>query len=477
MDFLEQLANQLNAAAKKPNVLSYIPNSPVHEAFHKSQKVGRILKGGNRSGKSVAGVVESINRATGRHPHYKTHDLPIRGRIVTVDKDAGITQIIKPLLAQWVPPSELVNGSWEDSWKERGAVLTFRNGSTIEVKTHQQETDSFAGIPLHFVWFDEECPRAIFDECRLRLIDFNGCWYMTMTPVEGQEWISDRYITSKAKNVEIFEVDITDNPHLNKEALELLNEDLSDDEKELRQKGIYVPRGGLIFKKFDYNKHVISIGPIPDSWAIYVSIDHGFNTPSAILWHAVSPKKNVVTFREHYMAKWTIDRHVQRIKEINAEIGREPLMYVGDPSMSQKTGQTGTSPLQIYRDHGIPLIQAKKDVDGRINKMNEYFEHDKWHISNMLPNTIREFKGYAFDVFTSPKIADRNNAREKPKKKNDHCPDSAGYFFTFMPYLGPVKVNLAKGISQTITNREDFPWEIDSQLYGGSSDLAFGEVP
>lgn len=92
-DFLGQLADGLKQAAKKPNVLSYMPNSVDHENFHKSTKTGRLLRGGNRSGKSIAGVVESVWRATGRHPYQKTHELPIRGRIVTVDKDAGIEQI------------------------------------------------------------------------------------------------------------------------------------------------------------------------------------------------------------------------------------------------------------------------------------------------------------------------------------------------------------------------------------------------
>src|SRR5215216_2210371 len=96
-DFLAQLASDLKNAAQKPNVLSYIPNSPTHQLFHKSTKVGRILRGGNRSGKSVAGTVESVRRSIGKHPDQVTHDLPTRGRIVTVDKDAGINQIILPL--------------------------------------------------------------------------------------------------------------------------------------------------------------------------------------------------------------------------------------------------------------------------------------------------------------------------------------------------------------------------------------------
>jgi len=477
-DFLEELARRLVHAAAKPNVLSYVPNSSVHQEFHESNKVGRLLRGGNRSGKSTAGIVEDIWRATGKHPYQATHDLPVRGRIVTVDKDNGIEKIIKPLLAQWTPPSELVNGSWEDSWKNRGALLTFRNGSTIEVMTHQQEVESFAGIPLHFIHFDEECPSAIFNECRLRLIDFNGCWYMTMTPVDGQDWIFDRFIVSANKNVDMFEVNIASNPHLNKEALKILSEDLTEEEKDVREKGIFVPKGGLILREFDYTRHVIKGGgPIPKHWTINISIDHGFNNPTAALWHAVSPQGRVVTFKEHYKRKLVIKDHVKRIKEINEEIGREPVMYMCDPSMSQKTAETGTSPLQIYRDNGIPLIPAKKDVDGRINKMNEYLKYDMWSITEACPNTIKEIRSYSFMIFNSPKIADRNNVREQPKKKNDHCPDSCGYFFNFMPYITPEVKNLARGRSLTEINREDFPWEVDSQFIQSDPDnYAFGEI-
>ncbi len=478
-DFWELLGSKLKDAAKKPNVLAYKTNSPVHENFHKSPKVGRILRGGNRSGKSVAGTVESIWRATGRHPYHKTHELPTRGRIVTVDRDAGIEQIIKPLLRQWTPPSELVNGSWEDSFSNARKTMTFQNGSTIELKTHQQEVESFAGVPLHWIWFDEECPQDIFNECRLRLIDYNGCWYMTMTPVEGQDWIFERYIVTQAKNVDMFEVDITDNPHLNQQALALLDDDLDDDEKKVRQKGIFVPKGGLILKEFDYNRHIIQGGgPIPPNWSIYVSVDHGFNNPTAVLWHALSPQGDVVTFKEHYKRQWVIRQHADRIKQINKELGVEPVMYMCDPSMSQRTAETGTSPLLIYRDNGIPLVPAKKDVDGRINKMNEYLKYDKWHIAQNCVNTIKEARGYSYKIYTSSKIADRNNKREEPNKKNDHAMDSAGYFFTFMPYLSPqIKKLAVPARSLTETNRKDFPWEVDVNFYQGSDNFAggFGE--
>jgi phage terminase large subunit-like protein len=480
-DFLEQLASKLSQAAKKPNVLSYSPNSPVHQQFHESNKIGRILRGGNRSGKSTSGIVESIWRATGRHPYQKTHELPVLGRIVTVDNDNGIEQIIKPLLAQWTPPSELVNGCWTDSFKgtRGGKVMNFRNGSSIDLKTHQQEVESFAGVPRHFIHYDEECPQAIFNECRLRLIDYNGCWYMTMTPVEGQDWIFDRFIATDNKNVVTFEVDINDNPHLNKQALASLDEDLDEDEKAVRQRGLFVPKGGTVLKKFDYDRHVIgSNNLIPRGWSVYVSIDHGFNTPSAILWHAVSPDGDVVTFAEIYITKTVIKVLTDMIRMKNMQLGVEPKLYIGDSSMSQKTAESGRSPLSIYREHGIPLIQAKKDVAGfSIDKMNEYLEYDKWHITKDCPWTIKECRNYSFKIFTSAKIADRNNKLEIPNKKNDHCPDSCRYFFTLVSFLSPAQKKTKQFVSKTLTNPTDFPWEVDSNLMQNTSEtLLFGEI-
>lgn len=476
-DFFEEFGRKLADAAKKPNVLSYSPNSDIHEAFHKSSKVGRLLRGGNRSGKSTSGIVESIWRCIGRHPYQVTHDVPIRGRIVTVDKDAGIEQIVKPLLAQWTPPSELVNGSWEDSWKTRGSTMTFRNGSTIDVKTHQQEVDSFAGVPLHFVHFDEECPSAIFNECRLRLIDYNGCWYMTMTPVEGQDWIFDRFIVTANKNVDMFEVNIDSNPHLNKEALRLLGEDLTDEEKDVREKGIFVPKGGLVLKEFDYTRHVIKAhGPIPRTWAIYVSIDHGYNNFTAILWHAVSPGGDVVTFKEHYRNKWVIADHVKQVKAINKDNGREPSLYTGDPSMSQVSAITGTSPQQEYQRLGIPLMSAKRNVAARIDKMNEYLKYNKWHITEDCPNTIKEARSYAFKTYASSRIADRNNPIETPNKKKDHAMDSCGYFFMLMPMLTPQTKVVENYFSKTESNMQDFPWQVDTGFYQKQEEYGFGEV-
>lgn len=482
-DFLEQLAADLSLAAKAPNVLAYRVNSQTHEDFHKSDKIGRILRGGNRSGKSVAGTVEGVWRATGQHPYQRVPEPPTRGRIVTVDNDAGVNQIILPLLKQWIPPSQLKNGSWEDSYIKSHKELTLRNGSTIEIKTHQQEVDSFAGVPRHWIWYDEECPQAIFNECRLRLIDYNGVWFMTMTPVAGQEWIFDRFIVTANKNVDMFEVDITDNPHLSKAALASLEEDLTDDEKATRQRGVYVPKGGLILKEFDYDRHVIRpVAEVPKKWEVYMSVDHGYNNPTSILWHALSRRGEVVTFLEHYQAHWTIAQHAARIKQLEQQWRIKPVLRVCDPQMCEKTGESGASPLDNYRQFGINLVKAKRDVAGRIDKMNEYLKYDMWHITEDCLSTIKEARGYAFKAHMSPRIADRSNKREEPNKKNDHSMDSSGYFFNFLPRLTAAQKvrqysERKETRSLTETNMEDFPWEIDKGFMNyQQEEYGFGEI-
>lgn len=467
-ELVTAVATQLSDKAKKPDIFGYQPNPGGQIAFHQSEAVGRLLAGSNRSGKSVAGIVEDTWWLTGKHPYIKTPEPPVFGRIITVDFDYGADQIIEPMLAQWIPPSELINSSWQDSYNRNKHLLTLRNGSKLEIKAHGQALESFAGTPRHFLHVDEECPKNIFIESKARLIDYNGRYWITMTPVEGMTWVYADLVEGDTHNIEVFEIKITDNPHITQEAIDTLASDLDAEERRIRIEGQFVPRGGLILREFDRGRHVIREGIPPRTWDWYVSIDHGYNNPTAIYWHGVSPNGDVVTFFEHYKAEWTVAQHVQRIHEINSKFGKLPALYIGDPSMSQRSAETGASILDIYRQLGINVMQAKKDVHGRIDKMNEYLQNDKWHITKNCPNLIKEIPKYRWKTYTSGKIADMNNRREEPQKKDDHGIDSCGYFFNLMPRLlasGKEKfLNRLPRVSKTVTDPEHFPWKVDSNI-------------
>jgi hypothetical protein len=50
-EIVTAVAAGFSEAAKKPNVLNYIPNPGGQLEFHKCDSVGRLLAGDNRSGK------------------------------------------------------------------------------------------------------------------------------------------------------------------------------------------------------------------------------------------------------------------------------------------------------------------------------------------------------------------------------------------------------------------------------------------
>lgn len=214
---LSYVSEKITMQAVEPNMLAYVPHKK-QQFFHVSQKKSRLYIGGNRSGKTTGGVVEDLWWVTKRHPHRVMPDGPIRGRVVGSDFESGVKQILIPQFKRWILPSDLINGSWEDSWYERGRTLKLANGSFIEFKSYDQDVVKMAGTSRHFVHFDEEPPKAIFDENLLRLTDTDGSWWITMTPVEGMTWTYYQlmlpYLKGDRPSLEVVEVDMDENPYL-----------------------------------------------------------------------------------------------------------------------------------------------------------------------------------------------------------------------------------------------------------------------
>ena len=442
---LNDLLGLLSTGIKnpKPNNLQYQPH-PKQIMFHASVKNGRQYIGGNRSGKTTGGINEDIWWLTGRHPFLKLPEAPIYGRIVTVDFKNGAHQIILPQLKQWLVPSDLIDGSWERSWNGSLHTLTLANGSSLEIMSHEQELDKFAGVPRHFIHFDEEPPFDIFKECKARLVDYNGRWWMTMTPVEGMTWTFDEIWEKRnTELIDIIEVDIHENPHLSEEAIESLLSGYGEDEQKIRGKGAYVAISGLVFKHFDSEVHQIPSAIPPANWTHYVSLDHGFSNPTAIAFHAVDPKTgDVVTYKEHYRSEWTVEQHATWLKQAEKELaenyGISIHLRIADPAIKQRQAVTGHSIQIEYAMHGINLaLGAVRSVDAGLDKMNNYLRLRKWFITNDCPNLLKEMRKYKRAQYSTSKTRELNNKKEEPQKKDDHAIDSTRYFFSFMPDLNP----------------------------------------
>jgi phage terminase large subunit-like protein len=439
---IRSLAEGMLVQAKNPSVLNYKPHAKQY-AFHSSDARMRLYIGGNRSGKTVGGVVEDCLWLMGKHPWRRTPLLPVRGRVVGVDFINGIDKNIIPQISQWLPTSELKGGSWDSAYNKELRTLTLENGSFIEFMSYDQDLDKFSGTSRHFVHFDEEPPKDIFTECFLRTVDVGGSMWITMTPVEGMTWIYDDIyepgLIHQRESTEVITVDMTENPYLSQGEIQALVNSLDAEDREARVHGKFVRLGGLIYKDFSVDTHVIPRGSldIPKDGIIIASLDAGYNNPTAWLWHYVDPDGNPTTFKEHYASGMVVEEHAQRVHEINKEIGRAPDYYVGDPSI-QNTSANGTSIQQDYIKYGIPILLGNNAVRDGINRVAGYLRvrpdvGPRWHVTANCTALISEMLKYRWKTYANRRLINQNNLQEEPHKKNDHACDSLRYFIMSQP--------------------------------------------
>lgn len=476
-DLFLELSKRLQQQAKKPNIQGYEPHKK-QAWFHAKNVKLRLYIGGNRSGKTYGSVAEDIWWASGTHPHIEIPKEQIRGRVVGVDFDRGVKEILLPLFKILCPPSYLRGGAWEKAWEARGngGVLHFDYyNSYIEFMSYEQSVEKFAGTSRHFIHYDEEPPQAIFNECQARLVDTNGSAWISMTPVDGMTWVYDLiynpaqesddkrillkgneeigpvWETDTPRRVRIIEVGMNENPHLSDEAREEFLANLDPDERAARSKGHFVQTAGKVFKQFSVETHVTDEVFDPHEmqqrgWQIYTSTDHGWNAPTAWLWHAVAPDGEVVTFGEHYKSEMTIEEHAAFVhaKEAEWKLSVEDIIRTGDPAMNQHTAVTGTTVIQEYAKRGIYIYtdSVPKDPAIGIARMQMYFKlrangKPTWRISSDCGSFIKELKNLRWKTYASKKAKYENNPLEQVHKKDDHAFDSAKYFATFLMELEP----------------------------------------
>lgn len=448
-DLSKMFAAGIRKASERSNLYGYTPH-PKQVLFHSSSAKERLFVGGNRSGKTVAASVEDIYRLRGESPYQVVKPAPVQGRIIGVDFDNGVEKILKPMIQRWIPPSLLINGSWEDSYDKGLRVLNCANGSTMEFMSYIQDVPKFAGTSRDFVHFDEEPPEAVYDECKLRTLDVNGVLYISMTPLDGMDWSHDRLFIPGTSGlnprVAVFEVDVEENPFVPTEEINEFLEGLGEEEKKMRKSGQYVHIGGMAFKKF--GSHCIIPADsfrIQDlrGWDWYSSMDHGLKNPTCWLWHAVEPGEGgrILTFAEHYQNEWVVKQHAEKIHEMEKEFGKIPEIRVGDPAIQQRNGETGHSIHTAYSQEGIYIALANNDARSSVDRINDYIDprRTKWFIADNCVNLIHEMKRARWKVNDSAKVRAKQNPTEGLVKKDDHSVDSARYFFSFMPDLEPVR--------------------------------------
>lgn len=445
---IRDIENEIQIRKQKNTLKYYNVGSKVHKKqmeFHKNNCKNRWVFGGNRSGKTECGAVETIWLARGIHP-YKTNlkkcDCWVVSLSTQVQRDVAQNKILYYLNPDWIADIVMLQGKKEHP--ESGIIDTiyiynvFGEISKIGFKSCDQGREKFQGTSLNFVWFDEEPPYDIYLECKMRVIDKSGYIFGTMTPLKGLTWVYHEIYLNERNDPNIWHTQMQweDNPYLNQEEILQLKSSMSEEEVQSRCYGNFAILGGIVYPEFNENIHVIEPFNVPEEWYDNLSIDPGLNNPLSCHWYACDYDGNVYVIAEHFEAQKDIKYHSDKIKEICKKL-KWPQLKNGnyasliDSAANQKTLSATRSVSELFYDFGISVnAKVNKDVFSGIQRVKSYLKNAQGQarifIFKTCVNLIREFKSYAW------------GKADCPIKDDDHALDELRYYIMSKPDV-PIK--------------------------------------
>lgn len=456
---------------KYSTIEKYNKGKRVHKKqmeFHRCLKRNRWVFGGNRSGKTECGAVESVWLARGIHPFRENRqDVFIWSISLSrqVQRDVAQSKILHYLKPDWI--QDVVMDSGSKDYPENGVIdyILVKNVlggvSKIGFKSCDQGREKFQGASLDYIWFDEEPPEDVYKECRMRIIDKRGEIFGTMTPLKGLTWVYNTIYLNDKDDDEVWcqSMEWSDNPFLDADEVDSLKKSMSEEELESRCYGKFIAKGGLVYPEFDPNIHVIEPFNVPKEWFDNISIDPGLNNPLSAHWYAVDYDGNVYVIAEHYEADRDIIYHSNAIKAISGRLGWKvgfggKFEALIDSAANQRTLAGVKSVSELFFENGI-LVNPKveKDLYTGINRVKSYLKNAngqaRLYIFKNCVNLIREIKGYFW------------GKDDVPTKKNDHSLDELRYYIMSRPetpktivYKSQIEKNKEKLIRQMEMKRK-----------------------
>ena len=430
---------------RKQNVLArYNAGRRKHKkqmAFHRCKKRNRWVFGGNRSGKTECGAVEVIWMARGIHP-YRRNRKDVFGWVVSlsqqVQRDVAQSKILHYLPKNWIADIVMLSGRKDSPASGIIDQIKLKNVfggiSTIGFKSCDQGREKFQGASLDFVWFDEEPPRDIYEECLMRVMDRKGDIFGTMTPLKGRTFVYNEIYLNARRNPEVWYefMNWEDNPFLSASEVKLLEGALDQSSLDSRKYGRFSEGYGLVYPEFDESVHVVKPFAVPPEWQENISIDPGLHNPLSAHWYCVDWDGNIYVVAEHYEKGRDIDFHAAAIDEISRRLGWKRdgsgrISALIDSAAGQRTLASSKSVSELFYERGIAVNpNVDKDVFSGISRVKSYLARGNGqpdiYIFDCCENMIAEFKSYSW------------GAGDRPIKAGDHAMDELRYFVMSRPH-------------------------------------------
>jgi phage terminase large subunit-like protein len=361
-------------------------------AFHRAPHRIRIYLGGNRSGKTTAGVNEFQMLMRGIHP-YRTTKLPLKGLIVAQDFTTHVNDIIVPKIEEWFPPEVIPEKKRKKNAQGVYTHFGLTNDGKIDIKSHDQKLKVYEGSDYDIVWFDEPPPQDIFKAVWRGLTDRGGICFITGTPIV-EPWMYDKiceadktdmqgniwyqYVNSYENAKNIGEGD----EELGIKRLREFEDELDPEEREARIKGHFLHLSGLIFKTWRRKDHWVKPFAWPEHWPIWYSVDPHPRKPWAVSFIGFSPKGYKFLISSAYVEGICEDvaRTIFEMRDAIETTGGKPKItrgyidnYASVESMVKKV--TIIDELNSHLYPFLPKVQtAPKNVSQKISIFKEWLK-------------------------------------------------------------------------------------------------------
>jgi hypothetical protein len=400
---------------------------PDQAPIHSSRAKRLVIRGGNRSGKTLNGAVRCALKV--KEPPKAGEKG--RGLIVSLDNSllakncyaklfeegafrvcssCGKTQLdcdcgptdATSFRKRSKPAPALIPDRLVDRfvWLEKGRkILDFvvlRTGWIIEFRSVESTRKKFQGEDWDWAWIDEEggSDEGIMVEIERGLLENEGELWWTATPLaagvklfeysenarEEEEIRADLGHVDKDPYYEEVILDSDDNPTLPAEALEKFYEGMSEDEERVRRKGEFLIQQGLVYGEWDKRVHLVDTYAIPADWTVYDFADPGCANAFATLFIAIKPDGDWVLFDEGYERQTDIPDIVKGWK---AKLSGDSPGLGGVLHWSQRTGIDPASK-QVHAGMKLNHVKSQLEQERRTQNLRS-FEGD--HGVYIAPNS------------------------------------------------------------------------------------------
>lgn len=332
-------------------------------------------------------------------------------------------------------------------------VKNIRGGTSLIILRGWEAVETLRGQKFDFLVVDEIASMRNYwaawqEVVRPTLTDTRGQALFISTP-KGYNHFYDLFnMEKKDDDFKSFNFSSYDNPHIPSDEVDKAKLEMTEERFAQEYLAEFSRSEGRIYKEFKRDVHVIEPFAIPHSWKKIRGGDHGERNPTAVLWCAISPAKELYFYREYYKAGEFVEYHAEQVAEMSK--GEYYEYTVFDPSIKSVRGGTGKKIDKEWKDamkqreKNFILRYGINDVSVGIARTHKYLRFDdekvnpitglygspRMFIFDTCVNLIHEFERYEWKTEST---TSEDDAPEKPRKKDDHAMDACRYIIMSRP--------------------------------------------